>query len=84
MKSFFKYTFATVLGLFLFFFVGMIILIGIGAASGNETVEVKDNSVLKIDLSQPIAEREQNNPLEELGIPGAGANITGLYELKKA
>ena len=60
------------------------ILIGIGAASGNETVEVKDNSVLKIDLSQPIAEREQNNPLEDLGIPGAGGNVTGLYELKKA
>lgn len=84
MKSFFKYTFATVLGLFLFFFVGLMILIGIGAASGNETVEVKDNSVLKIDLSQPIAEREQNNPLEDLGIPGAGGNVTGLYELKKA
>jgi protease-4 len=84
MKSFFKYTFATVLGLFLFFFVGLMILIGIGAASGNETVEVKDNSVLKIDLSQPISEREQNNPLEDLGIPGAGGNVTGLYELKKA
>jgi len=62
----------------------MLILIGIGAVAGNETVEVKDNSILKIDLSQPIAEREQSNPLEDLGIPAGGASVTGLYELKKA
>jgi len=84
MGTFFKYTFATIFGLFLFSFLGILILIGIGAASGNETVEVKDNSILKIDLSKPVAEREKEDPLESLGIPGSSGGVIGLYELKKS
>jgi protease-4 len=84
MKTFFKYSLATVFGLFLFCFLSILILSVIGAASSKNSVDVKDNSVLKINLNQPIAERERNNPLEDLGIPAYEAGVTGLFELKKA
>lgn len=84
MKSFLKYTLATILGMFLFVVVGIFILAGIGAASSNQTVEVKENSILRINLGQPIAEREQSNPLDELGLPGGDESPMGLFELKRA
>lgn len=85
MRSFFKYTLATVLGLFLFTVLSILILAGIGAAAEKGEVDVKDNSVLKIKLNTAIAERERENPFEDLNIPGMeGAGVTGLYELKKA
>lgn len=84
MKSFFKYTLATMLGIFLFTLLGMLILIGIGAAAGEGAgVEVKENSILKIDLSKPVKERGNENPLAELNIPGADAGNMGLYEMKE-
>jgi protease-4 len=85
MRSFLKYTFATVLGLFLFSIIGILILVGIGAAAEKGEAGVKDNSVLKINLNTNIAERERENPFEDLNLPGMeGAGVTGLYELKKA
>ena len=46
MKSFLKYTLATILGLFLFSFLGILLLVGIGAAAGSGAkVDVKENSV---------------------------------------
>lgn len=84
MKSFFKYTLATIFGLFLFSVLGLLILIGIGAASGGDKVEVKDNSVLKLDLNRPIAEVEEENPFEELNFPGNDVGKMGLRELKMA
>ena len=84
MKSFFKYTLATILGLFLFSILSLLILIGIGAAAGSAGgVEVKKNSVLQIDLDKPLTEREKENPFEGLDIPGAGEGSIGLYELKE-
>jgi protease-4 len=86
MRSFFKYTLATIFGLFLFSILGFFILIGIGAAAGgSDEVSVKENSVLKIKLNVPIMEREKSDPFQEFEIPGFEGNATmGLYELKKA
>jgi len=85
MGSFFKYTFATILGLILFSFLSILILIGIGAAAGgNQEVTVKDNSILKIKLDHPIVEKEKNDPFGDLDFPGAPPPTMGLYELKKA
>jgi len=85
MGSFFKYTFATIFGLILFSILGVVILIGIGAAAGSGGgVSVKDNSVLKIKLDLPIVEREIDDPFADLDIPGAPQATMGLYELKKA
>ena len=85
MGSFFKYTFATILGLFLFAIISILIIIGIGAfAGGDKAVTVKENSVLKIKLDQQIIEREKEDPFSELELPGAPPSTMGLYELKKA
>ena len=67
MWQFFKYTLATLMGLFLFLLISILIFVGIGAAmSGGESeFEVKENSILKLDLNRPIVENastEDDNP----------------------
>ncbi|GAB4018681.1 signal peptide peptidase SppA [Spirosoma migulaei] len=87
MRQFLKYVLATLVGLVLFSFVGFLFLIGLAAAlssSSDEKVDVKANSVLKIDLDKPIEERSSENPFEGFGpIQGTGDAI-GLIELKRA
>jgi protease-4 len=65
MKSFLKYTLATIVGIFitsiLFFFITMGI-IGAVISSTEKTVVVAPNSILKIEFSKPITERTSNNP----------------------
>lgn len=67
MKSFLKYTLATIVGmlivnLFLFFiFVGVI---GAIASISDKSVEVKDNSLLVIRLDNEILDRTTENPWE--------------------
>lgn len=38
----------------------------LGSAFKKEVVEVKNNSVLKIEFKMPIAERSDNNPFRNL------------------
>jgi protease-4 len=67
MKQFFKYVFASALGLIVGIF--LIIILGaiIGASmGGEEEVEVKENTVLRIDLSVPIMEQGSDNPFQGL------------------
>ena len=69
MKQFFKYVCATIVGIFI---VGVIIsiltilsLAGM-ASMGSMTANVKDNSVLVIQLEGSINERSEENPLSEI------------------
>lgn len=63
MKQFFKFMFASALGLVVGIFLLIAILVGIGASMGNkQMVEVKDNSVLHIKLNYEIKERGTNSP----------------------
>ncbi len=77
---------ATLVGLFIFF--GLITLIFAGiisAASSEEEVEVKANSVLKLELNRPIVERENDDPFSDLSLPGNNdAGVIGLIELRRA
>ena len=77
---------ATLVGLFVFF--GLITLIFAGiisAASSEEEVEVEANSVLKLELNQPIVERENDDPFSDLSFPGNdNAGVIGLVELRRA
>ncbi len=72
MKSFLKYTLATIVGIFLstllFFF--LLILI-ISASSSEKPVEVKDNSILYLKLNDKIVDRTVDNPFDFLptGLP---------------
>lgn len=90
MKDFFKYVFATVVGivistvvLLILFFV---ILIGaISSFSTDKKINIKPNSVLYLDLDLPITERTPENSLSGLPIFGTGEGTTlGFNDLIKA
>jgi protease-4 len=70
MWQFVKYSLATVFGLFLFFIVSLLLLAGVGAAIGSsdEVYDLKDNSVLRLDLNRPIVENAstEDNPFSAL------------------
>mgnify|MGYP000084150550 FL=1 len=70
MWQFVKYSLATVVGLFLFAIVSLLLLAGVGAAIGksDEVYDLKDNSVLKLDLNRPIVENAttEDNPFAAL------------------
>lgn len=69
MKSFLKYTLATIVGVlvvhvFLFFvFMGVV---GAIAAMSDKSVDVKDNSLLVIRLENEILDRVSENPLDNI------------------
>lgn len=90
MREFFKYVFATVVGivistvlLFVLFFV---ITIGIIASVGEEKkVMVKDNSILYLNLDQAITERTPENSLAGIPFIGRGdEKKIGFPDLIKA
>lgn len=63
MKSFFKYLFATILGLFIFSIIWVVIFFSIiGAAmSGTKEVRISDNSVFELKLEGILVERHKND-----------------------
>ena len=67
MKQFFKFMFASALGLVvgIFLLFGILALIGVSMGD-KEKVEVKDNSVLHIKLNYEIKERGSNDPFGNL------------------
>ncbi|MHA8108912.1 signal peptide peptidase SppA [Aquirufa sp. A-Brett2-W8] len=70
MWQFIKYSLATVFGLFLFSIVSLLLLAGVGAAIGSsdEVFDLKDNSVLRLDLNRPIVENAttEDNPFSAI------------------
>jgi protease-4 len=66
MKTFFQYLLASILGFIIASFLLFLIFLGIIGAmmsSSNKLVEVKNNSILYINLSKEIVDRASNNPL---------------------
>lgn len=89
MKQFFKFVFASMLGIFLAFTIFFIILIaGITAIVGSKTessVEVKDNSILHVNLNYPITERSSSSPFDDVNIgPIKGEKVLGLNDILKS
>lgn len=89
MKDFIKYTFATVVGLFLtmafFTIISIISLAGMIATEGM-SAPIKEKSILNLDLSGVINEREEPNPLAMLmGDKAESVSLEdALLALKKA
>ena len=85
MKDFLKNVLATVVGIIVFFMVmgilGAMSLVGMVAAS-SATTDVKDNSVLVLNLNGMLEERSETNPLNML-ISG-NTNTIGLDEMISA
>jgi len=72
MKEFFKYVFATVVGIFAVSIIGIILLfmiVGAIISSAEKQVSVENNSMLVLDLSRQIVDRAPNDPFEDMDIP---------------
>lgn len=85
MKDFFKYVFATVVGIIvvgLLWTIMMIVSI-IGMANAGSSVPVPKDGVLVIQLDGSIEERAQDNPLASL-IGNSALTSTGLDEMLRA
>lgn len=87
MKDFFKYVFATFVGIVIaglvLLVVGAIIIGGlIAGASTEKSVDVAENSVLRINLKNAVPERTPDNPLAKLGFLGLDNNqAVGLNDI---
>ena len=88
MKQFFKFVFASMLGVFLtisFFLIIFIAVIGALVSSTESSVEIKENTILHVNLNYPIIERSSSNPLEDVNIgPIQGQKVLGLNDILKS
>ena len=84
MLKFLKYLLASILGTLLTFVIIFFIILGIASAStSKDPIVVKDNSILKINLTKIIQDRQPINPLADFGISG-DEGIQGLNKIKAA
>ena len=72
MKEFFKYVFATIVGVFAVSIIGMILMfmiIGAIISSAEKKVAVENNSMLVLDMSRQIVDRAPNDPFGDMDLP---------------
>lgn len=87
MKQFFKFVFASMLGVFLSAFIFLVIMIAVigaivSSATSEKTVEVSDNSIMRISLDYPIKERTEKSPLNNMNFSSFGSKkMIGLDEI---
>ena len=90
MKQFFKFVFASMLGMILTLILGVLILVGIiggivASASSQPVVSVKNNSVLHIELKEEIRDRSSNNPFENFDFNTFQTkSVLGLNDIKES
>ena len=71
MKKFIKNIFSNLISILLSFFVIVLVLIGIISLISNlynKTQNIKENTILKIDLSNEVVERSSSNPFEGVNL----------------
>jgi len=88
MKSFFKYTFASIIGFLVASLVVILIFFGIVgsivSSSQDKTTIVKDNSILKISLSDGVVDRVSENPMDNFDIKAMKSESkVGLNDILK-
>ena len=87
MKEFFKFVFASMIGVllsvFVMFVLGILLIIGIVSTASNESkVTIDDNTVLHLSLNYPISERTSKNPFQNLNFGGFETeNNLGLKDI---
>jgi len=86
MKEFFKFVFASMIGVMLSFFALFILFIVfisvIVASAGSEKVDVSANSVMHMSLDYPISERTDKSPFGDFDFMGFESKKTlGLKEI---
>ena len=87
MKSFLKYTLATITGIIvcsILFFIIMLASFSAMVAIGNKTTSVPENSVLVLKAGVAIPDRSDNNPVSGLDLVNMTVNpATGLNDILK-
>jgi protease-4 len=85
MKFFWKAFFASLAAIIVAFLLFLFLLAGLVsslATIGEQSITVKENSLLMIKLDNRIVERKSNNPFEELEFPGMEkSTTTGLNQV---
>jgi protease-4 len=83
MKQFFKFVFASMVGIILTSLILLVIIVGIVvAASSDKHIEIDSNSILHVAFTYPVDERTPNNPLSGLGFLGIdGEKAIGLNDI---
>lgn len=87
MKEFFKFVFASMIGVllsvFVMFVLGILLVIGIVSTASNESkITIDDNTVLHLSLNYPISERTSKNPFQNLNFGGFETeNNLGLKDI---
>lgn len=89
MRQFFKFTFASMLGMLLAIMLVVIVFIGIVGAiissAGEKKIIVKENSILHIKLDDPISDRASSNPFENISLTNLQIpHELGLNDILKA
>jgi len=83
--NFLKSFFAALLALIVFSILVVVVSVSLLASlAAQETVVVKENSVLHLKLDRPINEVEAEDPLAGMPFPGAPETTIGLLQLKQA
>lgn len=85
MKQFFKYVFATIIGIILLQVIVLLVIIGIAvAAGGDKEANVKANSILTLNLNYDIPEKTDDNPFAGLSLTNLKPNkAVGLTEIRE-
>ncbi len=88
MKEFFKYVFATIVGVIVVSVVGSLLffmVIGIIVSSAEKQVKVKNNTMLVLNLDRQIVDRAPNDPFQDIEIPGMQQiKSIGLDDIQKS
>jgi protease-4 len=89
MRAFFKYVFATMVGIFLsfvliFLFLIFIVSVLVSSIDEDKTVNVSSNSVLYLNLDQTILERTPNKRFENVPILGSSEKSIGFNDIIRA
>ncbi len=73
-----------ILTLVIFFFIVMGIVGAVVATATNDTVKVKEKTVLTLDFSQGIVDRAGNNPFDQINFPSLKSKkVLGLNQILK-
>jgi protease IV len=83
MINFLKYTLASIIGTILTFVIIFFIFVGIiSVSTQKEPVMVKDNSILKLNLTKLVQERQPVNPFSQFSFSDDGDVVLGLNSIK--
>lgn len=81
--SFFKAFFASCLGALVAMILLCVIIVSILIASGGEEVQIKESSILKLDLDVPVNEIDKESPLAISMLGGSAPRPIGLAQLRQ-